>query len=94
MPIQVYIEVNGHPIKTLHIGRLTGSTEPDSVNTYSAVLRDSDTSHTPGGRRYTVDYPSNAEWDNGYIFEHVYGDGIEACVEKALHGLNEPHDRK
>jgi len=92
MPIQVYIEVNGRPIETLHIGRIEGSANPESLNTYSAVVRTSDTRRLPGGRQYTIDYPSNNEWDNGFIFQHKYEDGIEACIAKALEGVAKPHD--
>lgn len=87
MPIQVYIEVNGRPVETIHIGRLKGSREDDSANTYVAVCKESTVGHLPDGRRYTTDYPTNNEWDNGFVFEHVYGEGIEACVAKALTGL-------
>jgi hypothetical protein len=92
MPIQVYIEVNGRPVTTVHIGRLKGSTDPGSVNTYSAVAKDSKVTALPEGRRYTTDYPTNHEWDNGAIFEHRYGDGIESCVAKALDELTKHQD--
>lgn len=91
MPIQVYIEVNGRPIETIHIGRIKGSATNDSVNTYVAVSKSSSIGHLPDGRRYTTDYPTSNEWDNGFVFDHVYGDGIEACVAKALDGLKKPY---
>jgi hypothetical protein len=83
MPIQVY---------TVHIGRLKGSTDPGSVNTYSAVAKESKVTALPDGRRYTIDYPTNHEWDNGAIFHHRYGEGIESCVAKALAALAEQRD--
>lgn len=92
MPIQVYIEVNGKPIKTVHIARDSGmGTNPDDVNTYLVVPRDAlgGTSHT--SQRYDLDMPRFSEWVNeGLPFQHRYGDGLEVCVEKALHALNNP----
>ncbi len=88
MPIQVYVEVNGQPVETLHIGRVRGDTDPDTVNTYSAVVKTSPPLTRIDGSRYTVDYPTNREWDNGTMFEHRYGDGINACVAKAFNALD------
>ncbi len=92
MPIQVYIEINGNPITTIHVGRLKGGTNSDDINVYTAVAKDSQVKHLPDGRRYTIDYPSNHEWDNGAIFEHRYGDGVEACVERAIQALRAKED--
>lgn len=84
MPIQVYIEVNGRAASTVHIGRMSGGTRENSLNTYSAVKR---TVAEPRGGGYSVAYPSDAEWDAGVIFQHRYGDGLEACVAKGLAAL-------
>ena len=40
MPIHIPIYVNDRLIKTYHIGRLEGDTDPDSVNTYIIVEDD------------------------------------------------------
>lgn len=40
MPIHIPIYVNDRLIKTYHIGRLEGDTDPDSVNTYLIVEDD------------------------------------------------------
>ena len=40
MPIHVPIYVNDKLIKTYHIGRLEGDTNPDSINTYLIVEDD------------------------------------------------------
>ena len=40
MPIHIPIYVNDKLIKTYHIGRLEGDTNPDSINTYLIVEDD------------------------------------------------------
>ena len=40
MPIHVPIYVNDKLIKTYHIGRLEGDTNPDSINTYLIIEDD------------------------------------------------------
>ena len=87
MPIEVYIEVNGRPIESIHIGRESGGTGVDSVNTYRVLrlpaldgTRERSRSYAPG--------PAYREWLKGVTFEHTYGDGIEICVEKGLAALN------
>ena len=40
MPIHVPIYVNDKLIKTYHIGRLKGDTNPDSINTYLIIEDD------------------------------------------------------
>jgi len=92
MPIQVYIEVNGRPVTTVHIGRIRGEAKADALNVYTAVAKESKVTALPDGRRYTIDYPTNHEWDNGAVFEHRYGDGIESCVAKALDELAKQRD--
>lgn len=74
MPIRVNIDINGHPIEQLHIGRAQGGTSPDDVNTYLAVL----------GTR-----PTSAEdWqERGTEFTHRYGDMALICVQKAIEAL-------
>lgn len=76
MPIHVKIDINGHPVSELHIGRIEGDTNPDSINKYRAVS---------GTRPLTVeDWYSNG----GVEFEHRYGDMVDVCVMKALQALN------
>jgi hypothetical protein len=74
MPLQVEIRINGNMLKTLHIGRMEGTTDHDSVNTYAATLR------LPGGQ---------PDWYNpdASTFYHRYGDGLEVCVSKALDSI-------
>ena len=74
MPLNVTIAINGWPINHLHVGRLAGGTRPDDMNTYAVVSSDrADTSE--------IDY---TDWLEAPKFEHRYGDGAEACVQKAL----------
>lgn len=89
MPIQVYIEVNGRPVKTVHIGRASGTAHPDSINTYFAVVKESELGFLPEGRKYTTQHPTTEEWYNGAEFTHRYGDGIEACVTAAFNALKD-----
>lgn len=83
MPIQVYVEVNGRPIESLHIGREKGGTDPDDENDYLILrggprpLHDGDT-HGPLYRQWT---------EEGTPFKHRYGDGIEVCVQKGIEAL-------
>jgi hypothetical protein len=76
MPIHVNIDINGHPISQLHIGRIKGGTNPDDINTYLVVQGDE---------------PLYLErWkERGVEFTHRYGDMVEICVMKALEALNE-----
>ncbi len=73
MPIHVDIRINERLLNTLHIGRLSGGTRPDAVNSY-AVLEGSEPQ-------------SNAEWMAGAKFEHRFGDGAEICVMKAIEAI-------
>lgn len=71
MPIRVSIDINGHPIEQLHIGRIKGGTDPDDVNTYLAVV---------GPKPLTAE-----DWkEHGTEFTHRYGDSILVCVQKAI----------
>jgi len=73
MPIQVQIQVNYKTVQTINIGRLSGGTEPDDLNMYSAVV--------------SPRHPSINQWNRGKKFVHRYGDGLETCVRKALERL-------
>lgn len=93
MPIQVYIEVNGKPIETIHIARDNGLPKENAVNDYLVIRREAldGTSHT--SRTYDPTLPRFSEWVNdGLLFKHRYGDGLAVCVEKALHALNNKED--
>lgn len=72
MPIQVPIYINQRLVKTYHIGRLHGDTDPDSINTYIIVA---------------AGLNDEAQWADGLEFTHRYGDGLEACVAKGLAAL-------
>jgi hypothetical protein len=76
MPIHVNIDINKHPITDIHIGRIAGDTNPDSINTYVVV------------NGYEPLYKE--DWINGGIqFEHRYGDNILICIRKAIQALEE-----
>lgn len=73
MPLSVRIAVNDRPIETLHIGRSEGGTNPNDLNHYLVVRSE----HKP----------TRDEWQEGTPFTHRYGDGVEACVARALAAL-------
>lgn len=79
MAVQVEMRVNGYIIKTLHIGRIEGTEDKDSVNHYLAAIR------LPG---------EQPDWyaDDVTEFEHRYGDGIEELTRKALNIIKEQED--
>ncbi|MEC8569038.1 MAG: hypothetical protein VXY56_12290, partial [Pseudomonadota bacterium] len=83
----VYIEVNGEPVRTVHIARVEGRTKDlDAVNVYEATVTDGEVRRYRDGRRYTP-APTVKEWDAGVRFQHRYGDGVGICVAKALEAL-------
>jgi hypothetical protein len=73
MPLHVDIRVNDLLINTLHIGRISGGTRPDNINTYMIV---------EGERPQSVE-----DWLDGVEYNHRYGDGAEVCVIKGLQAL-------
>jgi hypothetical protein len=71
MPIYVQVKVNDDLIHNLAIGRMTKcGSQPDSINEYAVVIKDG--------------IPTNDEWDEGTLFLHRYGDGVDMCVQRAL----------
>lgn len=76
MPIHVDIRVNTELINQLHIGRVSGGTDPDDINEYLVV---------------DGPMPTRLEdWIiDGIPFTHRYGDGAQECVLKALSILQE-----
>jgi hypothetical protein len=76
MPLHVTIDINSSFLSAVHIGRVKGGTDSDSVNEYLAVRGEQ---------------PQTAEdWlTQGVLFTHRYGDGAEVCVMKALQALHE-----
>ena len=75
MPIHVDIKINDTLISSLHIGRVSGGTNPTDINPYLVVR---------GANPRTI-----SEWDDyGVGFYHTYGDGAEVCVYHALTALN------
>lgn len=74
MPIHIDIYINERYVKSYHIGRAVGDTEPDSVNTYWIV---EDTHVT-----------SSPQWSGDHAFLHRYGDGLDVCIQKGLVALN------
>ena len=79
MTVQVEMRVNGYIIKTLHIGRIQGTEDKESVNTYIAGIR------LPG---------EQPDWYASDVveFQHRYGDGIEELVRKALNTIKEEEE--
>ena len=74
MPLHVDIRVNRELINTVHIGRIQGTTDPDSENSYLIVEGDE-----PLGIK---------NWEErGVPFKHVYGDGANVCVMLGLLAL-------
>lgn len=73
MPLHVDIKLNEHTIQRIHVGRMSGGTNPDSVNTYMAVTGEPPTKYD--------------DWMKGVQFNHTYGDGAEICVMKAIHAI-------
>ena len=74
MPLHVDIRVNANLISRIHIGRMEGSANADSENTYMAVIGDAPTKYDDWTAR-------------GIEFSHRYGDGAEVCVQKAIAAL-------
>jgi hypothetical protein len=58
MPIHVPIYVNDKLIKTYHIGRLKGDTNPDSINTYLII---EDDQLWQAGKKFTHRYGDSIE---------------------------------
>lgn len=83
MPLHVDITVNRELLHRIHIGRETGGTHPDDINTYRALE-----TAAPDPRVRPVDETIN--WDDPahVTFTHRYGDGATACIARALHALN------
>lgn len=73
MPLHIDIKINDILINTVHIGRVSGDTNPDSINKYLIV---------DGETPQTAD-----QWFEGEGFEHRYGDGAELCVARGLLAL-------
>lgn len=73
MPLHIDIKINETLINTVHIGRVSGDTRPDTINNYVIV---------EGERPTTMD-----QWFEGADFEHRYGDGAELCVARGLLAL-------
>ena len=71
MPIHVPIYVNDKLIKTYHIGRLEGDTNPDSINTYLIV---EDDQLWRVGKKFTHRY--------GDSIETCISKGIYAMIEQ------------
>lgn len=76
VPTQVEMRVNGSIIQTLHIGRIEGTEDKHSINTYVAVIR------RPG---------EQPDWyaDDAVEFEHQYGNGIVELTRRALNAIRD-----
>lgn len=73
-PIHVYININQQPLNEIHIARVKGGTNPDDINEYVAV----EGPHPTKMEDWIID---------SVPFKHRYGDGAEACVQKAMEAL-------
>jgi hypothetical protein len=74
MPLHVNIKINDRSINAIHIGRVSGNTDPDSINHYLAVAGEEPL--------------FKGDWvERGTHFTHRYGDGAEICVAKGLEAL-------
>ena len=74
MPIHVDIRVNNELINEIHIGRVSGGTDPDDINDYLVVEG--------------YDPLRLEDWHiDGIPFQHRYGDGANVCVQKAMEAL-------
>ena len=71
MPIHIPIYVNDKLIKTYHIGRLEGDTNPDSINTY-LIIEDDQLWRV--GKKFTHRY--------GDSIETCINKGIDAIMNK------------
>lgn len=74
MSIDVEIGVNGDLVKVVHIIRVSGEPEPDSVNDYMVDERV---------------WPNPWDSGKTAAFKHRFGDGIDVCVAKALTALGD-----
>jgi hypothetical protein len=88
MPIQVYIEVNGKPVESIHICRTSKTVTNDEAE-YLVLAKPAINGTPHRSRHYDPDLPSYREWeDKGVPFTHEPGDGLTVCVEKGLAALN------
>jgi hypothetical protein len=79
MPLHVHVYINEEAIESYHIGRIDGTTDPDSIGTYLVCKLGP-----------LISKPSLDDWDEfGFTFTHRYGDGATVCVAKALQQLLE-----
>lgn len=70
MPLHARIYINDREIEQVHIGRIEGDENPDTINTYQVIVGDEPT--------------STDEWMGGTTFTHRYGDGALVCIQKAI----------
>lgn len=75
MPLHIDIRLNQQLLGTVHIGRVEGDEQPNTVNTYRAVET------RPG------DYDIDFFGADSVEFTHRYGDGALICAQKAIEAL-------
>lgn len=79
MPLNITIDINGHPVRRFRIGRTERLTGPFGVHRYKVIETSPD-----------IDPESILhDWSNAVIFTHRYSDGAEVCAEKALSAWRE-----
>lgn len=89
MPIQVYIEVNGKPVETVHICRTSKYTTTATEAEYLVLSKPAKDGTPHRSRHYDPDLPSYPEWDDrGVPFTHETGEGLTVCVQKGIEALN------
>ena len=74
MPIHIDIRVNDKVINQIHIGRVSGGTNPDDINNYLVIEGD-------------IPLRMKDWYIDGIPFTHRYGDGAEVCVMKGMRAL-------
>jgi hypothetical protein len=80
VPVRVKIDINGRVVSTIHIAREKGLPTPNSENTYRAIIKN--------------ESPSYNDLNDGVMFTHRYGDGVEICVKKAIEALEKNNKLK
>lgn len=74
MPLHVTVKLNDTLLHEIHIGRDTGGTDENDINTYLVVQGEE-----PIGTQNWL--------DRGLMFKHRYGDGANVCIMKAIQAL-------
>lgn len=83
MPIQVYVEVNGHAVESYHITRISSFGGEDTPADYLVVKGPAYPEHDGAYRG-----PHNIMWlEEGTKFKHTPAKGLESCIRAAMNSL-------